>query len=98
MSCFDHVPILISQLICHVPVTKSGRIVGKESRLNIKNVHLNCSGSKLCAGLDQLNHSFQGYAVSIEEMNSRSERAALASWKGTIKYETYDQYIRYPNS
>ena len=36
--------------------------------------------SDLCS-LDQRDHSFQGYAVSIEPMNSRGEGDLLASWK-----------------
>ena len=36
--------------------------------------------SDLCS-LDQWDHSSQGYAVSIEPMNSRGEGDLLASWK-----------------
>jgi hypothetical protein len=35
---------------------------------------------ELCS-LDQANHSFQAYAVSIEEITFAAKDAALASWK-----------------
>jgi hypothetical protein len=43
--------------------------------------------SDLCS-LDQPNHSFQGYAVSIEPMNSRGKGDFLGSWRGN----TYDPW------
>ena len=42
--------------------------------------------SKLCS-FDQLNHSFQAYAVSIEEMNSRSDGRCSGSLERNWKYD-----------
>jgi hypothetical protein len=36
---------------------------------------------------------FPSYALSIEEMNRRSEGAVLASWKETIAHDSYHKYV-----
>ena len=45
--------------------------------------------SDLCS-LDQSNHSFHAYAVSIE-MNTCSDGAAQGSWKETFEHDPYHQ-------
>jgi hypothetical protein len=43
---------------------------------------------ELCS-LDQPNHSFQAYALSIGEITVAAKGAALASWKETMEYDLY---------
>jgi hypothetical protein len=41
--------------------------------------------------LDQPNHSYQAYALSIEEMTVAAKGAVLVSEKETMEYDPYDQ-------
>jgi len=39
--------------------------------------------------MNQPNHGFGAYALSIEEMHIAVKGAALASWKETMEYDPY---------
>ena len=49
-----------------------------------------CPLSELC-NLNQPNHSFQAYAISIEEMNVAATGTAVASRKETMENDLYNQ-------
>jgi hypothetical protein len=59
-------------------------------RLGLFSTSSRGSWSKL-SSLDQPNHSFQAYALSIEEMTVAVKAAVPVSWKETMEYDSYDQ-------